>query len=236
MNSPTKTCNSCGCIKPAADFPKNAAKCRPCKKLYMKQWKKDNAERVAKYQKDWLATKPTYKQEWLAKNPDYFSNRWSDNRDVLLANQRERVAALKAIDPDYRRKEYRINAAIHIARACAYARANREKVNIRQRQYFAKYPEKWYAAARKRKSKLLSARTRNEFDVLVFEEAFRLRRCRALATGIKWHIDHIEPLQGKDVCGLHNGFNLAVIPAKLNLKKANKRIDVRWTQLDWNLP
>lgn len=42
------------------------------------------------------------------------------------------------------------------------------------------------------------------------------------ATGIAHHVDHIVPLQSKYVCGLHNEFNLQVIPAVDNIKKHNR--------------
>jgi hypothetical protein len=52
----------------------------------------------------------------------------------------------------------------------------------------------------------------------VYAEAYRLTQ----ETGIPHHVDHVIPLKGRNVCGLHIETNLQVLPALENMKKRNK--------------
>jgi len=58
-------------------------------------------------------------------------------------------------------------------------------------------------------------------DQFIMKEAFHLAKLREKATGFKWHVDHIVPLQSRIVCGLHAHTNIQVIPATVNMSKNN---------------
>ena len=63
-----------------------------------------------------------------------------------------------------------------------------------------------------------------EEDKEVFKRLARVRDFLTDATGYAWHIDHIIPLQGREVSGLHCKENWQLLPGIENQKKSNTLI------------
>jgi hypothetical protein len=60
-----------------------------------------------------------------------------------------------------------------------------------------------------------------DFDLLHIQCLYQVAAMRTRESGYEWHVDHVIPLQGKTVSGLHVPNNLRVIPATENIQKSN---------------
>jgi hypothetical protein len=127
--------------------------------------------------------------------------KYAENPDKERAIARSRSAEWRAANPD------KVKAQRPLKNA--YSKANPEKMaaNLAKRR----------AAKLQRTPKWLSVD-----DFWLIEQAYEVASLRSKATNIAWHVDHIFPLQGELVSGLHVPTNLQVIPWFDNLFKANK--------------
>lgn len=105
-----------------------------------------------------------------------------------------------------------------------WSRENNERVNDWNRAWRARNPEAMRALYARKKAYRKTARTCWDVDLdsLVEIEAHDLCAIRSKAFGFDWHVDHVVPLKAKLASGLHNAYNLAVIPAQVNVSKKNR--------------
>lgn len=60
-----------------------------------------------------------------------------------------------------------------------------------------------------------------EFDQLHIKCLYQVAAMRTRESGEPWHVDHVIPLRGKNVSGLHVPLNMRVIRGEDNVRKKN---------------
>jgi hypothetical protein len=102
-----------------------------------------------------------------------------------------------------------------------YYQANRERLLAKCTVYVKNNSAKHAALERKRQAAKLQATPKwlTADQLKLIEMQYQLAAYLTQETGIRWEVDHIIPLRGKTVRGLHVPWNLRVITKSENCSK-----------------
>ena len=122
-------------------------------------------------------------------------------------------------------REYRKLAPERVRQSkAAYYKKNKQKINKKNAEYMQNNRHIKAEITARRKARKLNATPHwlTKEDLEIIKWIYQARDCYSKAKGVLYHVDHIVPLQGKDVCGLHVWWNMQLLPAEQNLSKGNK--------------
>ena len=197
----TKLCPTCQTIKLVEEFAKNIGKkdglqyrCKACMAFYR------NKNRAAV-----LENKRQHYQK---------------NRERLLQEKKEKYPEIADKKRQYQKE---------------YAKNNQQQIRERMKKFYARNPD-YYKELRKKYPDRINAKENKrrtaklkrippwltDDDHWMIKEAYALAALRTQMFGFSWHVDHVLPLQGKLVSGLHVPLNLQVIPGSQNTAKGNR--------------
>lgn len=215
---PTKTCSKCKEEKSLDEFSKDGHNsiCKTCVRVknekrreYNKKYYRDNIEKINATSKKWRAENSdrvrTCNKKWYAENPGY-SKKWrAENPEAAEAKHK---------------KYYTKNSKIIAARGKKWRTENPEAMRAINKKYKRNNPDRLAANNAQRHAAKLQ-RSPKWADKKAILEIYKQARALQEATGEPYHVDHIYPLQGETVSGLHVDYNLRAVPARVNLTKSN---------------
>lgn len=102
-----------------------------------------------------------------------------------------------------------------------HARKHPDSARLRYAKWRAKNSEKHNEKESRRRARHRLARPA-WYDAEAARQVYALAKALTTKTGVAHHVDHIVPLRGKTVSGLHWHGNLQILRAEDNVRKSNR--------------
>lgn len=206
-----KTCTKCNIEMDLDRFSKDKTKidglrpsCKGCKKLSDKKYYNENIEKITRNGK-------LYSSRTIVQRSEYKKTYYIENKVDL--NLKSREYYYKNIDT--RRKYNNEQSVLNKESNCLYKKTYRSEnkgiINA--------------SNAKRRAEKLNASICLTKEHCQQIKEIYIKAQQLCEETNIKYHVDHIVPLRGKTVCGLHVPWNLQILTAEENLKKHAKLLE-----------
>lgn len=220
-----KVCTKCKIEKSLEEFSLKkthvdgrASRCKECINTATREYVRNNKDKIKARRAELFELDPE-KYRTLSRNG---MRRWRLNAD----NKHKQLAAKKIHDstPEFKAKrlEYLKNNPDKAETNSRWSRTKEGKEY--KRRWKNENKAKVNASYAKRRAIKLQATPpwvdKDHFNRI--EEIYRSAKTLTEFHEEPYHVDHIEPLQGKTSCGLHVYWNLRPLPARENLSKANK--------------
>ncbi len=221
-----KVCKVCKVENKKGDYYKSKrhkdglfSECKTCHKIKIKKREHDNPESLLKKKK----YQENYRKENKEKSKDYASNYYRTNKDVFSKRSKEYRSTNKEKIKDQKNKWVSKNKE-HVQN---YHKKWVDDNPVSRKEHSKTYRQKessksnsLYHANKRRADKINATPKWTDLGKvkILYEKAKWLESL----TGLKYHVDHIIPLKGKNVCGLHIWENLQILEASLNCSKGNK--------------
>jgi len=219
-----KTCNKCGVEKTLTEFFKRTCaadglsrECRVCSNFAQRQRRIRNVGREVSTKYATIAHKPCSACKLILPLTDFHVDHVTATRrkSQCKSCSNASVKICKSNHPErydgYMRRYWAIRGA--------------EQQVAKNRNYFAKHygthAHVYKAAAAQRRANELSA-TPSWVDLGAVKEIYELCTQLQIVTGIPHEVDHIVPLRGARVSGLHVPWNLQILSRDENRRKGNK--------------
>lgn len=219
-----KFCKKCNSTKPLAEFSKDKTKpdglesyCKLCKSTYKKQYRERNIEKILQQNRDYHRKNKDKELErhrlYRLKNSEALSKSGRDYYQRTLAQQRIRSNTYRIKNRD-KILEYKYD----------YYLLNRDKELARRKEYRLKNREVITAHSNKRRAAKLNA-IPSWANLEEIRKIYKDAKILTETTKVRHVVDHIVPLKGVNVSGLHVENNLRIVTWAENLIKSNKLIE-----------